>query len=343
MKKLLQIVLISALFSYQSFAQLVTITETYQMPAIGDTIHYQDANTFGFDPVGTGPITDKLWDFGSLMNTSTLDFWYVDAATTPDGSSFPNANLAKANSSEAGYFYYEANGNDIARWGWYASAANYGIYDNSVVEFTFPFTAGDNNFSTYSGEFSPLGLGEDSITIEDGEIVISADAQGTLILPNGTFNNVLRIHLFEEFRIKAYMEGLPVMNSLIEDDYYYWFHDTILQPVLIYGKTFLNSSEEAEVLRYQPIDLTTHIDETDIVFPKIDIYPNPSSGIVNISSFENIDNIEIYDVLGKLIYNSDDIVNNFLKLDISDYPDGLYLIKIKSSDNYISKKILLIK
>ncbi|MBK7888423.1 MAG: hypothetical protein IPJ86_14440 [Bacteroidetes bacterium] len=32
-----------------------------QLPAIGDTVHY-GMQFFGFDPNGTGPVTNKLWD-----------------------------------------------------------------------------------------------------------------------------------------------------------------------------------------------------------------------------------------------------------------------------------------
>jgi len=69
---------------------------------------------------------------------------------------------------------------------------------------------------------------EDSVLIESGSLIIDADAQGTLILPTDTFENVLRIHLVESFHIKAYMMGTPVTDNVVEDDYYYWFHDDIL-------------------------------------------------------------------------------------------------------------------
>ncbi|MBK7653029.1 MAG: hypothetical protein IPJ20_23050 [Flammeovirgaceae bacterium] len=42
--------LLSILFVSTTSAQLITISETNQLPAIGDTVHYVNANSFGFDP-----------------------------------------------------------------------------------------------------------------------------------------------------------------------------------------------------------------------------------------------------------------------------------------------------
>ncbi|GAB4281319.1 MAG: hypothetical protein Kow0068_05770 [Marinilabiliales bacterium] len=308
-----------------SYSQLVTITETNQIPQIGDTIHYIDLNTFGFDAAGTGAVTDKLWDFSSLMDAgTTVDFWYVDASTTPQASNYPNANIARENSQEAGYFYYECTGSDWFRWGWYAGATNFGIYNTGANEFHFPITAGNNYNSSYEGTFAPFNLGEDSVRIEQGQIIAEADMQGTLILPNGaTLNNVLRIHLIESFHIVTYMFGTPAMDNVMEDDYYYWFHDSILQPVLVYGTTDLDGQQQSEVLRYQPVNIVTGKYDNNFADNTL-IYPNPTSGIVNISS-DLYKTVEIFNIYGQKI--------NAMKakstLDLSFLTSGHYILILK--------------
>lgn len=66
---------------------------------------------------------------------------------------------------------------------------------------------------------------------------------------------------------------------------------------------------------------------------KVYLYPNPSSGKVNIDvSLENDDNIEIYlyDLTGKLLkkYETKSNRNQIHSLDISSFNDGLYFIKV---------------
>jgi len=57
----------------------------------------------------------------------------------------------------------------------------------------------------------------------------------------------------------------------------------------------------------------------------ITIYPNPSTGIFNIVSQQNV-SVLIYDLLGKLVYNQS-IVNGTNSIDISNFNAGVYLLK----------------
>jgi WD40 repeat protein len=65
--------------------------------------------------------------------------------------------------------------------------------------------------------------------------------------------------------------------------------------------------------------------------PKETIYPNPTSGIVNIPmNYANAGKYEIYNATGRLL-NSTEITsnsNNLLKIDFTIYPAGVYSIKV---------------
>lgn len=335
-----KITLLLSLFSVLAInAQLITITETYQIPQNGDTIHYQKANTFGFDKDGVGVVTDKLWDFHALMNDGNEDiqFWWTAPTGLAGADSFPTANIARGGTTENGYFFYNNSTTELNRIGWYGDATNFGIYRNSfATEFKFPFTAGDNNSVSYSGRYAPFNLGEDSVTIELGNISLQADMQGTLILPTGEFHNVLRIHDVESFHLKAYIAGTPATDNLIEDDYYYWFVDTIFQPILIYGTTAIDGSEQAEVLRYQPIDVPTNVLENTLN-DKIKIYPNPSNGIFEIQG-ENINSVKIIDIKGEQIKTE---IKNFKKIDLTEMEKGIYFAKIYTNNGIVIRKIVL--
>jgi len=71
----------------------------------------------------------------------------------------------------------------------------------------------------------------------------------------------------------------------------------------------------------------------------ITIYPNPTTGKITVKG-NNIQAIEINSINGqniKSIYNK----NNFSDIDLTDYPKGIYIIKIIVQDKIIIEKIIL--
>ena len=79
----------------------------------------------------------------------------------------------------------------------------------------------------------------------------------------------------------------------------------------------------------------------------LNIYPNPTRGFVNISFIsEEIDNFEIQmlDPFGKLIIeeNKKQFIGEYTKkIDLSNYPKGMYFLQIRTNDKFISRRIIL--
>ena len=44
--------------------------------------------------------------------------------------------------------------------------------------------------------------------------------------------------------------------------------------------------------------------------------------------------------MGQLIYNRTDVSKMDQKIDISDQPKGMYVVRLKVNDNYITQKII---
>lgn len=66
------------------------------------------------------------------------------------------------------------------------------------------------------------------------------------------------------------------------------------------------------------------------------VYPNPTEGVLEITSTEKINHILIYDILGKVVYQK-----KSNKLDLSHLPKGLYFVQINTENNNILiRKIL---
>lgn len=72
------------------------------------------------------------------------------------------------------------------------------------------------------------------------------------------------------------------------------------------------------------------------------IYPNPTNGQITIETqTHNASTVEVVNVIGEVILR-DDFSNSKL-LDLSDFQDGIYLIKVSSGDEVFVKKIVLRK
>lgn len=74
------------------------------------------------------------------------------------------------------------------------------------------------------------------------------------------------------------------------------------------------------------------IDNSD--FNNLKVYPNPTSGLLNFN--KQIDNIKVYNLLGKIVISSSN--TNYINLE--NLEDGLYLIKILSGTNSESIRII---
>ena len=72
---------------------------------------------------------------------------------------------------------------------------------------------------------------------------------------------------------------------------------------------------------------------------KVKLYPNPSTGIVKITT-ENIVKVQVVDVLGKVVYINNSISNN-TNIDLSNLQKGVYLVKINGENINITEKLIL--
>jgi hypothetical protein len=76
----------------------------------------------------------------------------------------------------------------------------------------------------------------------------------------------------------------------------------------------------------------------------INIYPNPSSGIITIADggqFNKPYILEIYDSLGNNLYTVEDLNNNYESIiDLSGYARGIYFLRILTADNSYVEKVV---
>ena len=65
------------------------------------------------------------------------------------------------------------------------------------------------------------------------------------------------------------------------------------------------------------------------------IYPNPTSEFVYLSGINGDSKTKVYDITGKLLLSTGD-----KKIDLSSYPNGLYIVNIRSNNTAITHSII---
>lgn len=75
------------------------------------------------------------------------------------------------------------------------------------------------------------------------------------------------------------------------------------------------------------------IDETRRRSEKIDMYPNPSTGLFTVISNNQIIEVEVFDMSGELIYYNSYQASRSQRLDLTNFRNGTYLIRLNKSES----------
>jgi hypothetical protein len=101
---------------------------------------------------------------------------------------------------------------------------------------------------------------------------------------------------------------------------------SVVSAQTLYTITGSNTGGSANATFTLTVNKGTGINETELVSTAI--YPNPTTGMVNISSSKAIDNIEVFDVTGKLVLSHrNDNHQKYIELDLSAFGNGIYFIQ----------------
>ena len=81
--------------------------------------------------------------------------------------------------------------------------------------------------------------------------------------------------------------------------------------------------------------------EVDVNSSKASIYPNPAQGFFTIENHQEIDEIKVFDVTGKIIYNQNGFRQNKVQVHSNSWPAGTYMVQIKSGNRVQLMKVLV--
>jgi hypothetical protein len=263
------------------------------------------------------------WDFSNFSGGQAATAEIVSAASDPDASAFPGATHVVSGLGPKRIYTMDATG-------WYilgiAQTGFTVVCTNSIREIKIPQTFESSSVDALNCGFSFQGLDFNRTGFAEN----SYDAWGTLILPNGTLTNVIRVKTHELTTDLASFQGLPITNQ--NDNYTYsFFAPGKTFPVLTYTET--NSSQIPQPVTTVQYNSTPNISvEESEVKSAIRLLENPvSNGQISLFLPPSlpIQHVHVLDICGRTVEVLDvPETSGFVTLSLASAPHGIYLLEV---------------
>ena len=336
--------LILILLTTRLFAQPVISSQDVS-PIVGDTITLE--GSFGPLPTTTGGNgANQIWDYSSLTSTITGSTIYISALSTPTAGSFPSANLCVVGTDTLNrYHYFNSNSTSYSHLGVASVSGIAHKITNGLTFYRFPMV-----YNTSSTEHATSYLsspGSATTTIKSHRIW-NYVGYGTLILPSGTYNNVLKV-------IFTRIDTQIALNNILNiqcDTSTSWFCPGIHLPALNHTIGYIQYGIGAPVTRSERYGYTSKIqplqNEELKARLKFNAFPNPVDDVLNLR-FQLEKPVEV--VVNVLALNASNLktvrydpVNTSqeiaIKVPMENMPTGIYLIDIAIGGEHLYHQTL---
>lgn len=328
MKKIITLLLV--ITSINCFAQ-PTISSSVA-GEVGDEFSFTIVNTTDFDP---GPAGENVtWDFSGIATSGTAsNYTLITAEATGQAGTFPGANTASDYGSDT-YAFFKISPSEYSIYGVYTpvTVISYSDPEEIVV---FPLTYGTTNEDDlYSEFFSGIE------TIRSGSNELLGDGYGTLILPSGTYTNVLRMKLQEDYSDEGVDFPITIEYNF---ESYYWFKEGVKGPLFQYNYQEVVSGIPTVNESYQ---INNNMEEvaiqSNLTSSDVKLFPNPASEVLNLYASNGIQlhKAEIVDIAGRLVF-AENLSGQNNVLNIQDLLAGVYIIKLTSSAGVLVESITI--
>lgn len=336
MKKLLPILCI--LLAAQMHAQ-PTITGATNNPVPGDRFKLRDCNTAGISAGAAG--ASVTWDFSGLVTAYTDSISFEACSTTPYCDSFPGATLSVT--FDGSYFdYLRTDTNQFAALGSY-DGLTIDRFDDPYAISMYPMTYGTIKVDTIIEHL-------DTIFYAWGIDSFVADGYGTLKLPSGTYDSVLRVHIISYEKDSDIEAGVSTV-SYYRTETYNWYRPGFRFILLSeYFDTSGAGSSYLSDVWYCPYVLPAPpalIGEQS-VSPTLSIYPNPANDVFMIrlnSDAAQRALIRITDLAGRTVIpqTKHELVagDNCIPYTSSALKPGSYLVHVQTEGSSFVKRVVI--
>ena len=302
------------------------------------------------DPSSAG--LNQIWDFSKITFNGTDNSSRILSSPTAklEGVSDYNILLSEGGGRE---YYLNMTPTDLTEKGYTAKDLTM-VYSDPVLKMIYPFTYGESFTDKYVGSALFQGLTKIDVS---GDNTVTADAFGTLILPNLTLTNTLRVKAE-----KTGVEMNPCSSNVVDILKYSWYAPGYRYPVLVITTIESKATGQEPVITksatinvQQPVNTET---VGDVPEPQpqatndiaVSVYPNPFNEKFNFNYFLRKQmpvKIALYDVIGKftkLVLQSDmqaeGIHTGEIDAEELNLTPGMYYLRFTFENQVVVKKVV---
>lgn len=317
-----------AIFSiFASAATLIaqpTLTSATNDPNPGEQFYgyFVDTNGLTIGPSGAS----VTWNYASLVRNDTDTTLFFTCASTAYCDSFPTSNIVMLTGTDYAFGTKSTSGIEVN--GFY-SEGNFVHLSNKHSYTRYPMTYGTSFNDTFALSFNFMGFDVSVVT----RTINTADAWGTLTLPSGTFNNVLRVHTTTVS--SQSIAGFPSEDQQTET--YNWYVSGFHMPLLTMNiDTAGATSPYLSDAKYTVAAPTVSVKNAEKQVG-MNIFPNPAANETRIrfdAQGSGTATAVVTDVAGKVVYTTDMNVKygaNEATIPVSALPNGIYLVRVQGA------------
>lgn len=348
MKKcLVSIVLLSGL-AFRSSAQ-ATLTASNLNPVAGDAFITKNCDTAGVTQGPSG--ANQTWNFSGLTDLSTdsaaaVPCMYMSPLCTwAPGSNIGINSVSTVNSLKT-YLYESVT--KLSQCGVYISSDENVTFSDPMDQFHYPFTYPNTFTDPFAGTitYKPSGFSTAISATQTGQVTVTCDGWGTLILPHGiTDTGTLRVHTSEGYRDEV---GLIGFFDSIYTETYSWYapgtHTALLTIQNAHDVT-MNTNLKIVTYAYAPLVIPPPpgAGVIDVAAPQVslELFPNPATEVLSIK-YDGADKarISLCDMMGREIA----VIpacrrGQATQYNIQSLAKGIYLVRLESDGQTITKKL----
>lgn len=301
-----------SLFAFIGSAQTITGADINPVAGQSFTIH-------GFSNPSPGPAgANQTWDLSTVVSTG-------QHTVTNSVSSYVGANIQQVFSTGVTQHVNASSGafNLVAQIAQGVTIA----FSNPWQFFTYPLSLNSTGTDQYQASFTANGIN----FLRTGTCTFTVDGSGTLLTPSGSFTDVLRIKMEEDFTDASSFGDFEYSRVS-----YIW-----VKAGITHWLAYMESTESSIAPTQSGASYTTiqgvSIDKNEA---KFSIYPNPCTDVLAINSPNDADfsSIQIVDLQGKTV-----LMSGAKLIDVQQLQEGVYFVIILDQNNAILSRQKFVK
>jgi len=274
-----------------------------------------------------------VWDFSAIGTSAGNSYSYTACSSSTNCGTFPGSNVVIAQPPTTGYFIVDNTRQAVN--GAAVGSTNI-IYSNPEDMLRFPFTYNNTYTDNFSANFTSGG----SSFVRSGSVTVTADGYGKLILPNGTYNNILRVK-----RVETYTDTWSGPTINYSSEIYAWYSPAKRENLLSKSSITVAGNTTDYPITYTN-QTPTAIGNLAIAEGSVNLYPNPARDLVHVR-FEadkaTTADVILTDLTGRMINTLPAVSiasgSNDIKMNTVGLSAGLYLVRLTADGQSITRKV----